>query len=300
MGLFDKFKKTTTEEKPLPDRFKQWLDPILGNDIPSDVVALSFNINEDADKKWFVEVVGTLSFDENNDDWACDEITDFGTREKPFSWQEDTTWDKVLPVMERLIEGYLESGRYSEKLRDLGAIAYGFVDGDLEIVCAGKYNSYTSDSHKTVDLYYSHEYGIIIVDGIPVREPKGFCTSVNPEGYPNDEITPSIIGCAVIDRMSKLANMPPADKLNTKEYWSKSGIRSFKKFSFTYSNVEVFSDDCGIHIIRHKVHPQYGGYAIDRSKPPIDLPADTSAEELGETILSVLRSLEPKSDCVDA
>ena len=140
MGLFGKFKRSTTEEKPLPDRFDYWLDSVLGKDIPSDVVALIFNIYEDADKRWSIEVVGTSSLDENDDDWACDEITDFGTRERPFSWQEDTTWENVLPRVERLIEGYIESGKYSEKLRNLGAIAYGFVDGDLEIVCADKYN----------------------------------------------------------------------------------------------------------------------------------------------------------------
>ncbi|MBR3474298.1 MAG: hypothetical protein IKH34_04445 [Oscillospiraceae bacterium] len=134
MGLLDKFKKSAAEEKSLPERFKQWLDPVLENDIPSDIVALSFNIYEDADKRWSVEVVGTSSFDENNDDWACDEITDFSTRGNPFSWQEDTTWEEVLPIVKRLIQGYLESGNHSDKLGNLSGIACGFVDGDLELI----------------------------------------------------------------------------------------------------------------------------------------------------------------------
>ena len=58
----------------LPDLFKQWLDSVLRNDIPSDVVALCFNIYENENKVWSVEVVGTSSFDEN-DDWVGDEIT---------------------------------------------------------------------------------------------------------------------------------------------------------------------------------------------------------------------------------
>ena len=296
MGFFDKFKKTAPEEMSLPDRFKQWLDSVLRNDIPSDVAALCFNIYENENKVWSVEIVGTSSFDEN-DDWACDEITDFGTREKPFSWREDITWEKVHSQVKRLIQVYLESGAYSEKLKESGGIACGFVDGDLEIVCAEKYNSYTNDWN--VHLYYSREYGVIIVDNIPVREPKGAHTAVNPEGYPNDTITPTVIGNIVLERMSRFANMPSAEKLNTKEYWSKSGIRSFKKFSFTYSNVKVFSDDCGIHIIRMKVPPQTGGYAIDRSKAPVNLPAAVSAEELGETLLSILRIMESQADCAD-
>ena len=75
-----------------------------------------------------------VTFDENNDDWACDEITDFSTRGNPFSWQEDTTWEEVLPIVKRLIQGYLESGNHSDKLGNLSGIACGFVDGDLELI----------------------------------------------------------------------------------------------------------------------------------------------------------------------
>ena len=46
MGFFDKIKKTAPAEMSLPDLFKQWLDSVLRNDIPSDVVALCFNIYE--------------------------------------------------------------------------------------------------------------------------------------------------------------------------------------------------------------------------------------------------------------
>lgn len=63
-----------------------------------------------------------------------DEITDFGTREKPFSWQEDSNWEETLLKVKRLIQGYLESGRYSEKMRALDGVACGFTDGDLEIL----------------------------------------------------------------------------------------------------------------------------------------------------------------------
>ena len=69
--LFNKFKRNASEVKPLSDRFKQWLDPVLGNNIPSDVAALIFNIYQDIEKRWSVEVVGTSFFDEDDDDWAC-------------------------------------------------------------------------------------------------------------------------------------------------------------------------------------------------------------------------------------
>lgn len=134
MRLFDKFKKTVAEEQPLTERFNQWLDSVLEKDIPNEVVAFNFNIYEDPDMRWSVEVVGTSFFDENNDDWACNEVTEFGTREKPFSWQEDTTWEEVLFKVKNQVSKYLEEGKYSWKLEDKKAVACGFVDGDLVIL----------------------------------------------------------------------------------------------------------------------------------------------------------------------
>ena len=64
------------------DDFEKWVNNILENDIPEGVVAVAFNIYDDGDGNWSVEAVGTSSFDEEDDDWACDEITDFGSREK--------------------------------------------------------------------------------------------------------------------------------------------------------------------------------------------------------------------------
>ena len=43
------------------------------------VVAANFNIYEDSDDEWSVEIVGTGSFDEEDEDWECDEITDLGS-----------------------------------------------------------------------------------------------------------------------------------------------------------------------------------------------------------------------------
>jgi hypothetical protein len=48
--------------------------------------------------------------------------------------QEDSNWEETLLKVKRLIQGYLESGRYSEKMRALDGVACGFTDGDLEIL----------------------------------------------------------------------------------------------------------------------------------------------------------------------
>ena len=78
------------------DDFAKWLDGVLEKEIPDGVVALSFNIYEDGRRRWSVEVVGTSSFDKDGEDWACDEATDFETRDAPYSWEEKTNWKNAF------------------------------------------------------------------------------------------------------------------------------------------------------------------------------------------------------------
>ena len=64
-------------------KIEKWIDKVLQQDFPDDVVAVMFNLYEDGDALYSMEVVGTESFDEEDEDWACDELTDFETRENP-------------------------------------------------------------------------------------------------------------------------------------------------------------------------------------------------------------------------
>lgn len=59
---------------------ERWMNDILGHDIPSAIRAFCFNLYEDENAHWSMKLVGTESFDPDDEDWACDEIADFGTR----------------------------------------------------------------------------------------------------------------------------------------------------------------------------------------------------------------------------
>ena len=65
MGLLDRLKLNKTKD------FFEWLDLILKNELNSEIKAINFNLYEDTDNKWSVELVGTFSFDKDNDDWTC-------------------------------------------------------------------------------------------------------------------------------------------------------------------------------------------------------------------------------------
>ena len=114
------------------EQFTSWLNDILEEELPEGMAAINFNIYDDGDNYWAIELVGTNSFDENDEDWACDEA--FTTRETPFEWEEKCTEVEILAEVEEAIKGYLNGGMYAEKLKAYTGVGAGFVDGDLVIV----------------------------------------------------------------------------------------------------------------------------------------------------------------------
>ena len=112
----------------------EWLGGVLNEDVPEETAAFCFNLYEDADNNWSMELIGSEGFDAFDDDWACDEITDFGTREHAFSWNQAGTWDEVLEEICKILKKYLQTGKYAEILKGKMAVGVGFTDGDIEII----------------------------------------------------------------------------------------------------------------------------------------------------------------------
>ena len=65
MGLLDRLKSNKNNKD-----FFEWLDLLLKNELSSEIKAIIFNLYEDTDNKWSIELVGTFSFNTDNDDWA--------------------------------------------------------------------------------------------------------------------------------------------------------------------------------------------------------------------------------------
>lgn len=115
-------------------KLSEWLNTVLIKDIPDDVIAFGFNLYEDSDYYWSVELVGTSRFDMKDEDWRCDEITDFGTREEPFRWKEETGWENILEDVKTILNKYLADGSHADILKSRQGVGLGFVDGDVEIL----------------------------------------------------------------------------------------------------------------------------------------------------------------------
>ena len=116
------------------DLLVEWIDEALEQEIPEGVVAACFNIYEDGDNSWSMELVGCSSFEPDDDDWACDEVSDFETRDNPFTWSFEGDWEAVLVDIGAKLTKYLETDTNADKLNKLSGVAVGFVDGDLVIL----------------------------------------------------------------------------------------------------------------------------------------------------------------------
>lgn len=127
MGLFNR-----SNPNKINKDFFVWMNSILKNELSSEVKAINFNLYEDADNKWSIELVGTFSFDKDNEDWACDEV--FATRDNPFVIERKSDWKSMERVFIDLVNSYLSSGKYASKLKEYTAVGIGFVDGDLHIL----------------------------------------------------------------------------------------------------------------------------------------------------------------------
>ena len=116
--------------------FEKWLCKLLENDMPDNTAAYNFNIYEEEDETYGVQLIASDEFSEDDDDWACSEI--WSSEEEIFyidhSDEKDADRERGLEFISQLISDYLEKGEKADKLKAVKAVGAGFVDGDLKIL----------------------------------------------------------------------------------------------------------------------------------------------------------------------
>ena len=110
-----------------------WINDVMVRIDVNAIRALCFNLYEN-ESIYSLELVGTPSYDKYDAEWACDEISDYGTRETPFCWKSKRDWKVNLNMIEKLVKQYIHEGSFIEDFKSLEAVAVGFVEGDLVIV----------------------------------------------------------------------------------------------------------------------------------------------------------------------
>lgn len=114
--------------------FSKWLEGSLEK-LPTEVVAVNFNLYEGVDQTYNIELIGTETFNEADEDWACDEIFTTGGNMFYLPRTNDIEdWEDGLSFITKMIERYLENGKAANMLKNLQAVGIGFVDGDIELL----------------------------------------------------------------------------------------------------------------------------------------------------------------------
>jgi len=134
MELFE-FNKTDEYGYDIYDYFSKWVDKHLCNDLPDSVIAINFNLYEGSENTYDIQIVGCDRFDEDDEDWACDEV--FTTGEDVFfikRTDDIAEWKQGLSAMTALVNRYLSDGKYADKLKSYTAVGIGFVDGDSYVL----------------------------------------------------------------------------------------------------------------------------------------------------------------------
>ena len=120
------------------DKVSEWLDDVLENmsetGIPTEVIAFGFNLYDEGNGNWSMELIGASEFDTDNEDWLCNEVTDFNTRDNPFQWYKKAKWEEILDDITDFLKRYLRNGIYADILKAKSGIGVGFVDGNIRIL----------------------------------------------------------------------------------------------------------------------------------------------------------------------
>lgn len=116
--------------------FAEWLDSLLKkNDMPADTKAFNFNLYEEEDEVYSVQIIASDRFDPADDEWACCEI--WSSEEDIFfvevSDEDDKSRETFQKFVTDMISGYIRRGAYGDILGSF-PVGIGFVDGDIDVI----------------------------------------------------------------------------------------------------------------------------------------------------------------------
>ena len=112
--------------------FDQWLTRVSNQEKPSDSV-IAYNIGLfETPTGYSAYLVGASTFDEQDGDWACEEVFTPSERYFPLSLLEPQTWDVVLAQVIEAPRRFLRSKAGEDSFfARAKAVTVGFDDGEL-------------------------------------------------------------------------------------------------------------------------------------------------------------------------
>lgn len=130
-GWFNKLIRKSQDEK-MKDTIRKWFIQINQKDkLPQNIVALNFNLYEGP---YALDLIGSATYDESDEDWACNEDFIPKLRRCPsLGIPDDKSWEEVLKIVESILRDLIREMPDIELFK-VQHIAVGFVDGNLIII----------------------------------------------------------------------------------------------------------------------------------------------------------------------
>lgn len=138
---------TATNPTELKNLLRDWILDIDREEIlPREIIALNFNIYNEVididrledDNNWAyrIELIGSPRFDEEDEDWACDDDDTFEPDKRygpMWTGWEEIDWDEVEEELGRILRELITE-LHDLPLFQVEHIAFGHVNGTLTII----------------------------------------------------------------------------------------------------------------------------------------------------------------------
>ncbi len=115
--------------------FKKWLDNLIENNkMPENTLSYCFNLYEESaeDSVYSVQLVACDKFDENDSDWACEEVWSSG--ENIFCIELSDEQEKDWSAAQTLIKSWVQEYMRDCEILSSKPVGIGFIDGELELI----------------------------------------------------------------------------------------------------------------------------------------------------------------------
>ncbi|MBR1592702.1 MAG: hypothetical protein IJ666_06810 [Ruminococcus sp.] len=117
--------------------FESWIDYLLEtNNMPEDTRAYCFNLYDEGENIYSLQIVAANSYSDTDSDWPCDQVWSSGEDIFSIDISDEDTKDRqhAYEIFKDIIAEYLLNGKYRNLLTSYLALAMGYIDGELEII----------------------------------------------------------------------------------------------------------------------------------------------------------------------
>ena len=138
-----------------------------------------------------------------------------------------------------------------------------------------------------MNVYYNSSFGCLVcpetrMGNTPMR------VVIEPVTVLDSGFTTAALGEALLDALERSRTAPPVPRvdLGAGRFWQVTGMKGYAAFSRKFQCVRINARGPVLEIVK-LIRDTDGGYIEPVGQPPLEIPADAPAAQLGETALSL-------------